>query len=363
LEVTDNEGATDTDIVTITVMEVAANEEPIAEAGVAQTVDDMNSDGVEDVTLDGSGSVDIDGTIEDYVWSEGGIEIATGVNPTLSFVVGVHIVTLEVTDNEGATDTDIVTITVGTFGEVIPLNSGESQSASVSEGDWVYYMIEAGSIYALVEVELSSLSSDVNLYVRDGELPTLAEYDCRPYTGGTSSETCSMVNIGENTWFIGVHGYTAGSFTISATLEEPASFDQIVDNESVGFTSNGSWYSSTLVSGYYGSDYLWAYGGSGDASAEWAFQLPSDGYYQVFVWWSAPYDTRSSDAPYSIYHANGSTTVDMDQRSNGSQWNDLGTYYFTMGEARVVVTNAASGVPVADAARIIFVGGSEPLND
>ena len=164
---------------------------------------------------------------------------------------------------------------------------------------------------------------------------------------------------------------STGQYTVSLTASGPGgsdtetktdyivvnasgAFDQIIDNDSADFTTNGSWYSSTLVAGYYGNNYLWAYGGSGEASAEWAFQLPSDGNYRVLAWWSAPYSTRSSDAPYTIYHANGNTTVDVDQGVDGSQWNDLGTYYFLSGEARVVLTNDTSGVPVADAVRIIY---------
>jgi hypothetical protein len=48
-----------------------------------------------------------------YSWIDGfATEIATGVNPTLTFPVGVHALILEVTDSGGLTDTDSVTITV-----------------------------------------------------------------------------------------------------------------------------------------------------------------------------------------------------------------------------------------------------------
>jgi PKD repeat protein len=129
--------------------------------------------------------------------------------------------------------------------------------------------------------------------------------------------------------------------------------DSIVDNDSPGFTTVGPWYSSTLVPGYYADNYRWAYGGMGEARAEWTFHIPSDGYYQVFAWWSSPYWTRSPDAPYTVHHANGTTTVDVDQRINGSQWNSLGTFYFLSGEARVTLTNNADGNPVADAVRLV----------
>ena len=112
--------------------------------------------------------------------------------------------------------------------------------------------------------------------------------------------------------------------------------DEILDNDSPNVVLNGSWYSSTLVPGYYGNNYLWTYGGGSAASVEWVFQLPSEGNYQVKAWWSSPYRTRSPDAPFTIHHAAGTATVEVDQNSNGGQWNDLGTYYFSAGEARVV---------------------------
>jgi hypothetical protein len=48
------------------------------------------------VTLDGSGST---GDIVSYVWTIDEVEIATGVNPTVALDVGVHVITLTVTDS------------------------------------------------------------------------------------------------------------------------------------------------------------------------------------------------------------------------------------------------------------------------
>jgi PKD repeat protein len=150
-------------------------------------------------------------------------------------------------------------------------------------------------------------------------------------------------------------------FAVSVFLANFVLADQIIDNNSPNVALSGTWYSSTLVPGYYGTNYIWAYGGTAAASAQYTFELPSNGYYQVQVWHSAPYSTRSSDAPFTIYHAAGSTTVRVDQRVNGSRWNDIGTYYFLSGEARVVLTNDASGNPVADAVRIVEV--TSPVAD
>jgi len=88
------------------------NQLPDADAGHDLTVTDGNDDGQGQVTLDGSGSSDPDGSIVSWVWTEGGGEIATGETPHVTFALGTHTVTLTVTDNDGATDTDIVEVTV-----------------------------------------------------------------------------------------------------------------------------------------------------------------------------------------------------------------------------------------------------------
>ncbi|MFC2101177.1 PKD domain-containing protein, partial [Bacteroidota bacterium] len=116
LTVTDDDNATHTDAVTISV-----NEPPVADAGIDQTVTDSDNNGSESVTLDGSGSYDNDGTIASYVWTENGSQVATGVNPSVSFNIGTHNIDLTVTDDDGLSGTDVVTIIVnapGTGGSV-----------------------------------------------------------------------------------------------------------------------------------------------------------------------------------------------------------------------------------------------------
>ena len=110
LTVTDDDGATGSDTVQITISE-PDNLPPTAEAGPRQAHTDTNRDGSESVTLAGSGT-DPDGTIVSYVWTEGTTQHATVASPTLSLGVGVHTLTLTVTDDDGATGSDTVQITI-----------------------------------------------------------------------------------------------------------------------------------------------------------------------------------------------------------------------------------------------------------
>ncbi|WP_374948018.1 PKD domain-containing protein [Agreia sp.] len=58
-----------------------------------------------DVTFDGSGSVDRDGTVDSYAWDFGDGATATGATPVHHYTTaGDHTVKLTVTDNTGATD-------------------------------------------------------------------------------------------------------------------------------------------------------------------------------------------------------------------------------------------------------------------
>jgi hypothetical protein len=120
LTVTDDGGLTDTDTVAITVSQAASNQPPNANAGADQTITDDDGNGSEQVTLNGSGSSDPGGAIQSYVWSEGGAQIATGMNPTVTPAVGQHTITLTVTDNGGLTDTDTVMITINPINDNSP---------------------------------------------------------------------------------------------------------------------------------------------------------------------------------------------------------------------------------------------------
>ena len=88
------------------------NQAPIADAGGDQTVQlDVNGEVI--VTFDGSDSQDPDGIIMTYEWGFGDGSSGTGVVPSHDYsIAGTYTVTLTVTDNEGAADSDEVSIIV-----------------------------------------------------------------------------------------------------------------------------------------------------------------------------------------------------------------------------------------------------------
>ena len=89
-----------------------ANVAPIADAGPDQTLTDEDGDGVARVTLDATGSSDPDGTIVGYQWREGTTVLGVNATEPVFLPAGVHTITLEVADDDGATSSDTTSVTV-----------------------------------------------------------------------------------------------------------------------------------------------------------------------------------------------------------------------------------------------------------
>jgi hypothetical protein len=112
----------------------------------------------------------------------------------------------------------------------------------------------------------------------------------------------------------------------------------------------GDWTVSRNVPTYYGDAYQVAEAGTGAAAYTWEAPLPTAGAYEVLAWWPEARD-RATDAPYTVHARDGARTVRVDQRNRGSRWVSLGTFAFEAGPARVVLSDDANGVVVADAVR------------
>ena len=136
----------------------------------------------------------------------------------------------------------------------------------------------------------------------------------------------------------------------------------VIDNTDAGFSTTGTWSTSVSVSGYYGSDYLYAATGDGSTVATWNYTVGSAGTYEISARWvaaNAPW--RATNATYGIYN-NGTLlgSVSKDQTTAGGQFNLLGAYSLSAGTLEVKLTNAANNNYVtADA---IEISGSSSSN-
>ena len=133
LKVTDNDGATGTDVVKVTV-NAAANIPPVANAGPDQSI----TLPVNTVSLAGSGS-DADGTVTSYAWTKisgpssyNFVNASSAATNITGLVQGVYQFQLKVTDNSGAIGTDIVQITVTPAPNQLPVaNAGPDQNITL----------------------------------------------------------------------------------------------------------------------------------------------------------------------------------------------------------------------------------------
>ena len=94
------------------------NDPPVAEAGPDQTAFEGKQ-----VSFDGTGSSDPDGTIVTYDWDFcDGSAHGSGSTPTHSYsTYGTYTVTLTVEDDDGSTDTDTMSVTVMTVSQAIDI--------------------------------------------------------------------------------------------------------------------------------------------------------------------------------------------------------------------------------------------------
>ena len=118
---------------------------------------------------------------------------------------------------------------------------------------------------------------------------------------------------------------------------------------------SGNWTSSTNVAGYYGSGYWAAPTAAVSDAAEFYFYMASSGTRTIDAWWTSATD-RSATAPFIAYNAAGTEVgrVSKNQQSGGGSWQTLGTWSFTAGWNRVVLSRwTTTGYSViADAVRV-----------
>ncbi|MDP5129906.1 MAG: hypothetical protein NWQ54_03415 [Paraglaciecola sp.] len=133
LTVTDNDGASHSDSVSVNVLRI--NEDPIANAGPDQSIDEQTT-----VTLTGTGSDD--GTISSYSWSQTAgtsVSLSSITEASIDFIAPdvtateTLLFTLTVTDDEGATNSDTVSIEVRKVNIAPTVNAGNDKNAIVGD--------------------------------------------------------------------------------------------------------------------------------------------------------------------------------------------------------------------------------------
>ena len=113
----------------------------------------------------------------------------------------------------------------------------------------------------------------------------------------------------------------------------------VIDDSDAGASSIGSWNMCCNV-------HYTAVAGTGNNVFTWNPNLSAANEYRVAAKWSVYYN-RATDAPYTIHHTGGDTTIDVNQQINGATWNELGI--FTLDSASTItLSDDANGQVIAD---------------
>ncbi len=94
--------------------------------------------------------------------------------------------------------------------QILTLNT--PLSGALNAGEWAYYEVSGAS-----SISLFNLSADLDLYIGNNTLPTENNFSCSPFLADTATETCTVNSA--TTTYIGIKGFTAGSFSLIASTE------------------------------------------------------------------------------------------------------------------------------------------------
>lgn len=150
--------------------------------------------------------------------------------------------------------------------------------------------------------------------------------------------------------------------TATVTVSEVIDPADIVDDDdpAPAFETTGSWTRATAQANKWATSYRYVFGNvAGNPTATFRLPIRKSGEYRVFVWYPES-GNRAIDAPFTIYHRDGQTTVNVNQRVAGGQWVSLGDFHFTQNDAnnRIVLANTISNTAdlvVADAVRVQLI--------
>jgi lysophospholipase L1-like esterase/predicted regulator of Ras-like GTPase activity (Roadblock/LC7/MglB family) len=242
-------------------------------------------------------------------------------------------------------DAALVTITVNAIDDGVPIAVDDPEAASTRDG--------------VTTITVNCLSNDslfdhakVDTYSANSSNGGTVSYN----GDGTFTYIPPAAYIGEDSFtytLIDDQGETS-SATVSVMVK--ALPIVIIDNRDAQTSQIGTW----IVSGGpapYNTDSVYSRDGN---TFTWHFSPTDSGFYAVSMWWTV-LATRSSDVPVDINHADGLSSVYINQQKNGGKWNVLEVLYFES-DTTYDITITAQGSPsstCADAVRFQRVE-SEP---
>lgn len=217
----------------------------------------------------------------------------------------------------------------------VPYELGE-----MGEGSELFFTVEVpAGVESLTFVMQpgDGATGDSDLYVRQAGPPDDSTYDCRPYTGGTVTETCMFPSPTPGIWHARVSAYSASSgYSITATFGEldiPELENGVPVTDISVATGEESLWQLAVPDGAFNLVFQMS-GGTGDADLYvLPHEIPTSSNWLCRPWLSGNNETCSFPEPES------------------------GTWF-----ARVFGFSTASGVSLVASYETDVIGGDAPSN-
>ncbi|NTS76439.1 PKD domain-containing protein [Catenovulum sp. SM1970] len=233
-------------------------------------------------SFDATGSSSPDGAIAAYSWQFGDGQSSNSATPSHSYASsGSYTVSLTVTDTKGLSSQTTQSVTVRSASDSVLKKGVAKTGLTGSKDSETFYTFEAPTGASNVQINTSSGTGDVDLYVKRNAKPTTSSYDCRPYKNG-NSESCALTT-GAGTYHVMLKGYSSYSgvrlvadYTLGGTNQAPVSdFSFSANQLSVSFTQQATDDKAVTA-------YQWSFGdGSQSTQASPTHSYAQAGSYQV----------------------------------------------------------------------------------
>ncbi len=195
-----------------------------------------------------------------------------------------------------------------------------------------------------------------NLTFNISNSPTWADFD--PSTGaltgtpesqdeGTTTQDI-LISVSDGALKASLPAF---SITVAPKNSGGTVIELIVDDSQPGTRSTGTWTPSAGLN-FYGTRSL--YSRDTDATYSYTIKITESGTYDVNLWWTE-YFSRSTKVPIDITHSDGTTRVYVDQKQNGGQWNNIGSWYFAADAIVTIHSDPANNSTNADAVQLVSV--------
>ena len=221
-------------------------------------------------------STDVDGSIQTWSWNFGDGQSSSVANPVHTYSTsGTYTVSLDVTDNDGLTDSISQQVSVSIDDGFLE-NNAVVENLSAGRSEELHFKMNVPADASDLEFAISGGSGDADLYVRYAAAPTTSQYDYRPYKYG-NDETVSVAEPQTGVWYLMLRGYQSfsgvtltASYKTSQNQAPTASFTRSINQLNVSFVDTSSDPDGTIVSR------LWTFG-DGNESTQ---QNPTHSYAQ-----------------------------------------------------------------------------------